>query len=193
MATVYLVGGIPAQVAAPAVIIAGFLVKPRWLLPLVFLVLVFLAVPVLTGIQRHRLRTTAGVEIPPQPFAGRRLSVPGVVAAVRTKATWRQLGYHLFLAPALAAAAAAALGAWLAGLLYTVAYAYASALPPDGLLYRGRPWVSGNPLRTMGIPDDSWLTAAGVVLLAAAPWMTAGVAALDAAAARALLGPRRAD
>ena len=40
---------------------------------------------------------------------------------------------------------------------------------------------------------DVWLTAGGIVLLAAAPWLTAAVAALDARAARVLLGPSRAE
>jgi signal transduction histidine kinase len=40
---------------------------------------------------------------------------------------------------------------------------------------------------------DVYLTAAGIALLVAAPWLTAGVAALDATVAQALLGPSRAD
>ena len=54
--------------------------------------------------------------------------------------------------------------------------------PPPGIL-----------LRVLGIPVDVYLTAAGIVLLAAAPWLTAAVGALDARAARALLGPSRAE
>src|SRR5207302_449185 len=107
----YLAGGIPAQLAVPLLVVAGFLVKPRWLLPLLFLVLAFLAVPMLTQIQRHRLRVTAGTEIAPQPRIEDRWSVPGMVAYARSPATLRQLGYHLLAAPALAAAAAAAFGA----------------------------------------------------------------------------------
>jgi signal transduction histidine kinase len=194
--TLYLAGGIPAQVAAPLIVLGpAFAVKPRWLLPLAGLVVVFLALPLLTQVQRHRLRAAAGVAIPPQPVIERRLSVPGIVAAARSAATWRQLGYHLLAGPVLAGAAAAAVGMWLAGLLYTLVYAYAWALPPGGLLYRGRPMaaVSENLPSLAGIPVDAWLTAAGVVLLIAAPCATAGVAALDARAARALLGPSRAD
>jgi signal transduction histidine kinase len=192
----YLAGGIPAQVAAPLLVLGPTLAeKPRWLLGLAGLVVMFLAVPTLTHVQRHRLRTTAGVVIAPPPVIERRLSVPGLAAAARSSAAWRELGYHLLAGPLLAAAAAAAIGTWLAGMLYTTVYAYAWALPHDGLLYRGRPIgaVSENLPNLAGIPVDAWLTAAGIVLLAAAPWVTAGVAALDARVARALLGPSRAE
>jgi signal transduction histidine kinase len=192
----YQAGAIPAQVAAPLIVMGpAFAVKPRWLPPLAGLVVVFLAVPLLTQVQRHRLRATAGVAIPPQPTTERRLSVPGIAAAARSVATWRQIGYHLLVGPVLAGAAAATVGMWLAGMLYTLVYAYAWALPPGGLLHRGRPMaaVSLNLPNLLGIPVDAWLTAAGVVLLIAAPWATAGVAALDARAARMLLGPSRAE
>jgi signal transduction histidine kinase len=194
--TLYLVGGVPAQLAALIVLVVpSFAVRPRWLLPLVGLVAVFLAVPVLTEMHRHRLRATAGVVIPAQPVIPDRLSLPGMVAAARSRATWRQLGYHLLAAPALAAAAITVLGVWLAGILYTLVYAYAWALPSESLLWRGQhPGGTPNNLpRLLGIPVDAYLTAGGIVLLAAAPWFTAGVAALDARVARELLGPSRAE
>ena len=50
-----------------------------------------------------------------------------------------------------------------------------------------------NPLRLLGVPVDVYLTACGVALLLAAPWVTAGVRALDVNVARALLGPSRAE
>jgi signal transduction histidine kinase len=192
----YLAGGIPAQLAAPLIVLGpAFVIKPRWVLPLAGLVVVFLGVPWLTRVQRHRLRTTAGVEIPPQPMIEHRLRWPGIAAAVRSLATWRQIGYHLFAGPLLAGAAAAAIGTWLAGVMYTLVYAYAWAMPSDGLLFRARPpgAVNNNLPALLGFPIDAWLTAGGLVLLVAAPWITAGVAALDARAAVALLGPSRAD
>ncbi len=121
----YLAGGIPAQLAAPVLVVSGILARPRGLWALLFLGVVFLAVPLLTGIERHRLRATAGVVIPAQPAIANRLSVPGIVAAARARATWRQLGYHLLAAPALAVAAATVVGVWLAGVLFTLVYAYA--------------------------------------------------------------------
>ncbi len=190
----YLAGGIPAQLAAPVLVILGILVRPRGLLALFFLAVVFLALPLLTGIERHRLRATAGVVIPAQPTVANRLSVQGIVAVARSRATWRQLGYHLLAAPALAAAAAAAVGMWLAGILLTLTYAYAWKLPAGGLLQRGQsssPFGHLPPVSYLSV--DAFLTAGGIALLAAAPWLTAAVGALDARAARALLGPSRAE
>jgi signal transduction histidine kinase len=188
----YLAGGIPAQVAAPLLVAAGFLTKPRWALPLLFLVVVFLAVPVLTAIERYRLRATAGIEIPLQPAIEHRSTKAGILSYARSPATWRQLGYHLLAAPVAAAAAAAAFAAWLAGICGTLVYAYAWLVP--GLLSRDQSSPApGYILRRLGIPFDVYLTVGGLVLLAAAPQLTAAVAALDAAAARALLGPSRAQ
>jgi len=190
----YLTGSIPVLLAAPVLVAAGFLTKPRWALPLLFLVVVFLAAPALTAMQRHRLRTTAGVDIPPQPAIEHRWTPIGLISYARSAATWRQLGYHALAAPLLAAGALAAFGAWLAGLLGTLLYVYAWTMPPHSLLGHGQTWPPAGYLpHRLNIPADVYLTAAGIVLLAGAPWLTAAVGALDARAARALLGPSRAE
>ena len=185
----YLTGSIPVLLAAPVLVAAGFLHPPKWALPLLALIVVFLVSPVLTAVQRHRLRTTAGVQIPPQqPW-----TKVGLISYARSPATWRQLGYHLLAAPLLAAGALAAFGAWLAGLVSTLLYSYAWRLPAQSLLASGQSSPPAHLHRTLPVPVDVWLTVAGIVLLAAAPRLTAGVAALDARAARALLGPSRAE
>jgi signal transduction histidine kinase len=194
----YLAGGIPAQllplfvVLAPAV---AFHPRPpaALLSGLVLVFLVFLAMPVFTGIQRQRLRAAAGVAILPQPAIEHRLSRTGIVRAGRSAATWRQLGYHLAAGPLLAAAAVAAIGAWLAGALFSLVYVYAWSMPTDGSLWRGQSSPTGGFPYLLGIPVDVFLTAIGVVALAAAPWLTDGVARLDARIAPALLGPSRAE
>jgi len=183
----YLAGGIPAQLAALLVVSAGLVVKPRWLLPLLLLVVAFLAVPVFTRIHRHRLRATAGVVIPPLPSIPNGLTLQGIREAARSRTTWRQVAYHALAGPALAVAAVAALWMWLAGILYTFVYAYAWMLPQDSMLAPGHRFV-----RPIG-PVDAYLTVAGVALLMVAPHLTAGVAALDVRAARRLLGPSRAE
>lgn len=185
----YLLGGVPALLAAPVLVAAGFAVRPRLALPLLFLVVVFLATPALTAMQRHRLRTTAGVDIAPQRYGWTRA---GLVRYARSQATWRQFGYHLLAAPVLAAAALAAFAAWLAGLLLTLVYAYAWMQPPGHLLTHGMSWPPAH-LHRLPVPLDVWLTVAGIALLVAAPRVTAAVADLDAALARALLGPSRAE
>ena len=205
----YLAGAIPAQLVAVVVVLTC---DPRviwhihsvtvqhhsfrllwpahygslWPLWAVGLMIVFLAVPLLTRMQRHRLHITAGMDIARQPARS------GIVAAARSRATWRQLGYHLLAGPALAAAAIAAVGCWVAGLLCTLVYSYAVAMPPG---YAVRNEMSRSPSfgRWIAIPGDVYLTVAGIALLVAAPWLTAGVAALDAIAARSLLGASRAE
>jgi signal transduction histidine kinase len=148
----------------------------------------------LTKVHRHRLRATAGVEIPPQPVIPNRLSLNGLVTAARSRATWRQLGYHLLAGPVLAGAAVVAFGMWLAGVLYTLVYVYAWTLPGESLYRRGQSSSpSANLPHLLGVPVDVYLTAGGIASLAAAPWVAAWVAALDARAARALLGPSRAE
>jgi signal transduction histidine kinase len=160
---------------------------PLWAL---WLVVIFLLAPALTQVQRHRLRATAGVQIPPQPPMPSRLTVPGLVAAARSQATWRQIGYHVIAAPLLAAAAVAAIWTWLAGLLFSTEYLYAWKLPITSLLRRAT-----YPDGSVGAPHllGVYLTLAGIAGLFIAPWLTARVAALDERAARALLGPSRAE
>jgi signal transduction histidine kinase len=190
----YLTGAVPALAAVPLLMVAGAAaVRPRWALPLLFLVLALLAVPLLGTIHRHRLRATAGVAISPPPIMPNGLSVAALQQAIRSPLTWRQVGYHFLAAPALAAAALAAFGVWLAGLLYTLVYAYAWAFPQSRLARGQSSGPPGHLAPMSNIPVDAYLTVAGLALLVAAPWLTAGVAALDVRAARALLGPSRAE
>ena len=161
-----------------------------WGLGAVSLLIVFLAVPAFTALQRHRL-SRAGVRIPPQPGAGHRWTAAGLASYARSPATWRQLGYHLVAAPLLAAAAFAACLTWVAGLLLTLVYAYAWRWSSGTALARGQSAPIDHLHRVLPIPADAVLTLAGLVLLAAAPRLTAAVSGLDVRAARALLGPSR--
>jgi signal transduction histidine kinase len=204
----YLVGGIPAQVAALAILFlpwwaaappnwggGGPLARQwgsRWPLPLLCLALVFLAVPLLTWLHRQRLRATAGVDIPPQPRIPKRLSRDGLRTTARSSATWRQLAYHLLVGPALAAAAIAAFAMWLTGILFTLVYVYSFRLQADSFLFRGS-HPAGGAARQFGAQFDVYVTLGGIALLFAAPWVTAGIRVLDVSAARGLLGPSRAE
>ena len=188
----YLAIGIPAQLLALLLATAAVAGSPpvRALVP-VSLIVVFLAVPAFTTMQRYRLRAAAGVEIPPQPAV--EWTKTGLVSYARSAATWRQLAYHLLAAPLLAAAAVVTCATWLAGLTGTLVYAYAWTRPPPSLLALGQSSPPDHLHRTLPVPTDVWLTLGGLALLAAAPWLTAAVAALDARAARILLGPSRAE
>jgi signal transduction histidine kinase len=200
---VFVAAAIPAQAAWVVLflIIVRSYLKPDWpprhqwpvllaLLPLLLLL------PVLTWVHRHRLRVTAGVAIPSQP-AGTYLwlSPRGIASAARSPVVWRQVSYHIVVAPALAAAAIVAIGSWLVGIAFATIYSYSHAMPPTSWPSRGLyrdPSVEHLPV-ILGLQIDAWLTLAGVALLFAAPWLTAGVQALDVRAARALLGPSRAE
>jgi signal transduction histidine kinase len=186
---VYLAAGIPVQIVAGAILVGIIrweqVMSPRGVARLILLwvaglLLIFLLFPVLTRIHRHRLRTTAGIEIPPQPKRRGLLTWRGLEAVVRSQSTWRQLYYHVLIAPVLAVAAAVAVGVWAVSLVCTVGFAIAWAhnslnSPPHHLAL------------------DIAATFAGVIGLFIAPWLTSGVRALDTRAARALLGPSRAD
>jgi len=200
----YLAGGIPAQLAAPLIVFAllrwpgrfDFWVGPLWVLWLLVAALALLLVPVLTWIQRHRLRVTAGIDIPPQPRRPDWLSRDGITETLRSQAYWRQAGYHYLAGPALAVSAIAAIGVWLAGVLFTFEYVYVWALSPEGALRRGTGGATTSsplPLVFGTIPADVALTAAGVAGLLVAPFLSSAVASLDARAARSLLGPSRAE
>jgi signal transduction histidine kinase len=196
----YLAAGIPAQSVSLLFLFAIVWGTRRLYLwawvpkELLGLAAVFLLVPVLTAIHRHRLRVTAGVEIPPQPRLAKWLTPRGIAAAARSQATWRQLGYHLLAGPALAAAALAAIGMWLVGVLCALVYLYGWRLSAGSLLRRGVSSAKADNLpRLFAVPIDLWLTVGGIAVLFAAPWVTAGVRALDARAARMLLGPSRAE
>jgi signal transduction histidine kinase len=149
----------------------------RWLA--VLYVVVALAGPVVLpwcvlafgAVQRARFRAVLGVEVAAPPrVAGswpRRLVRP-----LRASATWRQLAYHL-----LALAVGGAGGALVAACWTAVALA---------------PWYA----------DDVWsgarrpagrlgVAALALGLLLAAPWVARGLARVDGAAARALLGTSR--
>jgi len=200
----YLAGGVPAQLAGPLAVFAllrwpgryNFWVGPLWVLWLIVAAVALLLVQVLTWIQRQRLRATAGIDIPPQPLRPNWRTLDGIRTTLRSQAFWRQAGYHYLAAPALAVAAMAAIGVWLAGLFYTFEYVYVWTLSPDSALRRGTggdPSSSPLPLVFGAIPLDVVLTAAGVAGLLAAPFLSSAVGSLDTRVASALLGPSRAE
>ncbi|MCW2893052.1 MAG: hypothetical protein QOG28_338 [Trebonia sp.] len=187
---VYLAAGIPVQIVAGA-IFAGMVVwsiairgpkTPVYLLLiwLAGIALILLLTPVLTRVHRHRMRTTAGIEIPRQPKWRDLVAAQGIAAVLRSESTRRQLLYHLLIAPVLAAAATVAVGLWPASLVCAVRFAIA--------------WANYSVNNSPGhLRGDVILTFVGVVGLLVAPWLTSGVRALDTRAARALLGASRAD
>jgi signal transduction histidine kinase len=125
------------------------------------------------AVQRARFRTVLGVEIAAPPRVAGRWPLR-LVRPWRAPATWRQLGYHL-----LALVVGAVGGALVAICWSAVALA---------------PWYA----------DDLWsqarrpgiglgVTVLTLAMLLAAPWVARGLARVDGAAARALLGASRSE
>jgi len=197
----YLAGGIPAQLAAFLLVfgwepklwrhLIGIPLwpqhwgKPWWPAP-ILLVVVFFALPLLTWMHRQRLHVATGARLPPQP------AWHGIAATVRSSASWRQLGYHLVAAPALAFAAILAVSCWLTGLACALVYCFSWDLGHGNSLYQG----IGAPVtmaRSLHVPLDAYVTVAGFALLAVAPFLTAAVVTLDTRIARVTLGTSRAE
>jgi signal transduction histidine kinase len=193
--TISLAGGIPVQFCG-ALLLVGLVAAPRLLLLwLAVALLIFLLRPVLTWIHRQRLRSTAGVDIPPQPKGPSLLSRRGLEALMRSQSTWRQLCYHVFAGPALAVLAAVAVGLWVGSSVFTLTYLWGWVVRhQDGLFYRSTYAPASSRLSPLAhLPAGAFLTLGGIAGLFLAPWVAAWVQALDVRCARALLGPSRAD
>jgi signal transduction histidine kinase len=121
----------------------------------------------LSTVQRARFRAVLGVEIPAPPRAPGRWPLR-LGRAWRTADTWRQLGYHLLALIIGPAGGCAVAICWSALLAVAV---YPGDLPAS----------------------RSAMLAAAAILLLAAPWVARAVTSVDEFAARALLGPSRAD
>jgi signal transduction histidine kinase len=149
-----------------------------WELP-VFYVLMVVAAPVALpwlvrgfgALQRARFRAIPRVELLGPP-SGKGSALGQLLRPWRTAGTWRQLAYHVVALVVAGAGGALVLLCWLA-LPLTVAAAAGQ--------------------RSGAGADALWLVPLGVAVLLAAPWAARGVARLDERAARALLGPSRAE
>jgi signal transduction histidine kinase len=190
----FLLASMPVQVATPAIVVilwlttvgagTGFL--PGKLTPLILILtacavaLTAAALPALTLAQRHLMRTMRGVDVPPPPSA-QRISWRGLRAWLRADTTWRQLAYHVFVAPVLALAGLLMPFLWAAGVTLAAIFAYVGLLRSLDLKFiePGHTVVYG------------YLTVLGVLALLAAPRVGTAVVRLDIRAATALLGPSR--
>lgn len=143
------------------------------------LLLVLALCPLLTRLQRSRFWALLGLDVPKVVHEGGRFTPRALARRLRSESTWRQYGYHLLVSPLAALAGALVVLAWAFGTAATCVYGWFWILPAD--------------TRTPGWTNEyDAITAAGVLLLLAAPWLAALFARLDAVAAAALLGPNRA-
>jgi signal transduction histidine kinase len=134
--------------------------------------------------QRSRLAAFGGATIPATPrLAGGGILPADLLAAIRSGTGWRQVGYHLAVAPAIAAAGSTAVTVFWAGALLFV------TTP----LHRGR-FVAALPFGQQA-PKLVVIAATlgGLALVFAVPWVARGFALLEVAAGRAMVGPSRSE
>jgi signal transduction histidine kinase len=188
LAFVHLIAGFGVGVVTFTVVLAG-LVTGIALIP------VFLAgVPVLAGTlwaclwmgraERGRFALLLDTDIPAGPLPGggrgwlRRMWAP-----LTSAAAWRSALYGLIRFPLSTLQFVLVTVMWSTGLVLITAPAYVGALPGGGA------HIDGHLIRYPGSLTAAVL--AGLVLLLASPALTRGMAAADAAVARALLGSGR--
>ncbi|MEV7415427.1 sensor histidine kinase [Streptomyces sp. NPDC089919] len=180
--TGFLAAGIPLHLALVPLWswLASAVTSRAWpWVPLPF-ALLLLGVPVLTAVQRRRYRVLLGVEVL-RPPAGREQRWPRrALRWLSAATTWRQAGYHLLAGPLLAVVELGVLAAWVGGLVGTTVNGWAWTLPA--------------PVRLDHFDYSTqvvYYTAAGVLLLCSAPWLTGAVTRAESRIAVALLGTSR--
>jgi len=182
------VAGLCAGLAA-AVVALTFLVTGLGLVPLMLL-----GVPViglgLRGLEwfarfeRARFGLFLGSRIPrwqPAARGGYRWGLIPSWRVYKERATWGEIGYVVARVPVSAVAATASVLLWSLSLVLLSLPLYDGALPSGGAV------VGGHVLG--GGPEMAACVAVGLLLLIAAPQLTRGLAAADAALARLLLAP----
>lgn len=145
----------------------------------------------LTALQRSRFAAFMDVHIP--PVAAHRRGESGrlrrLFAEARSHSTWRRIGFHLLSFVIETGGAVPVTLAWALGITLSPAFVYGDALPALGITVLPEHSQSGWDLHTE--QALTVMTVLGVLALFGAPWVARAVAALDVAAARALLGPNR--
>jgi len=121
-----------------------------------------------TSWQRSRFAALLGVDIPPPPQLGGPSAYRWVRSEARAGSTWRQLAYHVLAGVLGPLGGLLLIGTWSVGLTLTGALLYPASL---------------------SAPTRAVLTATGLALVFAAPWLARALAAVDVAVARRLLGP----
>ncbi len=185
--TAYVVlGGLVASLAAPVIwtligLGIGMLVL---VIGFVFVGIVMLLSEGLTRWHRARAANLLGVIIdapPPSAVAGWR----GQLSRLGQAAFWRQLTYNAIIAPTLLAASAAVIAfSWGGGFVLATSPLWRT-VGPDAAT------VPGGVLQGVG---HIWGgTAIGVLLLWLAPWFARGLAALDLAIVKPMLGETRGE
>jgi len=187
LATMQLTTGLAVSVITLSVMLfltlVGVAVLPTVVLTAVPFVALLACADVFTAWQRSRLAAFDGVRIPEAPGVlprgGAGSLTSDLLKAARRLSTWRQIGYHLIVGPAIASTGAAAAAAcWSAALVF-------ATHPVQAALF-------ANEIGPRSHPKLVAATVTGVLLFFVAPWVARGAARIDTAAATMMLGPDRA-
>ncbi|MFE2884050.1 histidine kinase [Streptomyces sp. NPDC059272] len=188
-ATVFNVTGAPLQVlpllllAQPWLLFHDLDAVPEiQLAVLAPLLLVVYGAGALTAAQRRRFASQAGVDIPLLPVTRRRPTLRGAVNWPRAGATWRQVGYHLLVGPAVLCGTAVTVVLWVWGGFAGTALVWMWGVPPEQL-----------PKFLESSTEAVYINASGLAALLAALWLTPVLVRVDTRAALALLGPSRTE
>src|SRR5580658_28267 len=157
------------------------------------LVVVFAGLPVLgltlrltdwfARAERARFDLLLGVRIPAWPAGNRAGYRWGLVPRWRLfteRATWGEIGYAFLRLPVSAVSVTVSIGVWALGLTMLTLPFYNHHLPSGGARL-GEEVLRGS--------DVTWVSAIGLAVVFAAPQLTRGLATMDTAMSRRLLGP----
>ncbi|HEX6421981.1 MAG TPA: sensor histidine kinase [Acidimicrobiales bacterium] len=147
----------------------------------------FVSARAMAVVERSRVAALLGERLP-DPVPPLQATTPWarLVERLRSRARWREIGYHLLALPRGLLTYAVAALAWCGSAALLLLPLYVSALPGDtakfGLFEVSQGWAA---LAAMLVGLGG--------LLVVAPWVTIGLARLDLAVARRLLAPPRRD
>ncbi len=133
-----------------------------------------------TRVQRARFSALLGVEIDPIP--ARFTDLPWLrrlLAELKSASTWREVFYHVLAGVLGTISFVLVVPLWTTGLVFGTALLHGWFLPDVGIF----------GLRLTTLPVLLLLTVIGLVCWFTAPWMARMLAAIDTAAAKALLEP----
>ncbi|GLW22971.1 sensor histidine kinase [Microbispora triticiradicis] len=173
--TIHVTAGVPIALTSAAAIsgLVALSIALAWtvVVPLVSLLVLTWIVPRLTRLQRSRFAAFLGHGIPEVTRLPRDGSpIRRLLLQARSGVLWRQVAYHLAIGPVIGAAGfLSGAVAWSACLV--------AAIVAVRLLMVGGGWTASLP------------AAGALSLFVVVPWLLRGITALDAVAARALLGP----
>jgi signal transduction histidine kinase len=190
LATIHLLTDLPMGIILFVPTVVGLSLSlgllPLFLVGIPVLIATLWTAGLLTTIERARFAITLGEHIPdPRPpkearrpgetwlqRLHRRLSAPH---------SWRAVGYSLLLLPLSVITFSLAISVWSGSLALLTLPIYNWALPNGGADF--------GFMTIRNLPATVGVAAVGVVFLVSAPYVVRGLAAMDAAIARALLGP----